>query len=188
MSMIVPIFLAVWLWDEQITGYQVVGIVVALLGLSLLTRGSARTQRTRGLQAMAIVVLVFGAEGMSQSCIRWVHHAGLDDRMMDVLFVVGLTAGTLGMGFVALQRYRPAPAELLMGAGIGLFNVVALLVILVTLSDRSAAVYFPVVGCTVVILDGLFAHFFWKERLSSLAWLGAGLVVVAMVIVLAKGL
>ncbi len=190
MSIIVPIFLAVWLWDEPISGYQVAGIVVALLGLWMLTRGADSTHgaRARGRRALAIVVIVFGTQGISQSCIRWVHHAGLDDRLMQVLLVVGLTAGTLGMGFIALQRYRPSRAEVGTGVGIGLYNLVALLVILTTLARMDAVVYFPVTGCTVVILDGLVAHLFWKERLNYLAWLGAGLVAMAMVLVLGEEL
>jgi hypothetical protein len=38
-------------------------------------------------------------------------------------------------------------------------------------------------GCTVVILDNLCAHFFWKESLSRLAAAGVALGLVAILLV-----
>ena len=71
-----------------------------------------------------------------------------------------------------------------MGGGIGLFNCIGLVVILIALSRIPGTVYFPTLGCAVVILDNLFAHFHWKERLTRPAVAGAVLAVFSLSLVI----
>jgi drug/metabolite transporter (DMT)-like permease len=113
-----------------------------------------------------------------------VSHAGLDLQKLEVLLVVGWTAGSLGALLVVRPEHRPRRTDLLVGLGIGLYNLVALVAILTALGWLNAAAFFPTVACVSVILDSLTAHFFWKERLGPLAWLGVCLAVVAVVLVL----
>ena len=63
-------------------------------------------------------------------------------------------------------------------------NLVALGTILAALSDLDGTLFFPVNGCLVVLLDGLFAHFWWRERLGQLGAFGVGLAALAMLLVL----
>ncbi len=60
----------------------------------------------------------------------------------------------------------------------------ALGTILAALSDLDGTLFFPVNGCLVVLLDGLFAHFWWRERLGQLGAFGVGLAALAMLLVL----
>ena len=71
-----------------------------------------------------------------------------------------------------------------MGAIIGLLNLMALVVILLALRQIPGTVFFPAVGCTVVVMDQLSAHFIWKEPVTVPARWGALLAVVAMFLVL----
>ena len=71
-----------------------------------------------------------------------------------------------------------------MGIGIGVFNAVALAVFLATLARFQSAQFFPVAGCATVIMDNLFAHFVWRERLALLTAAGAVIGAGAMLLVL----
>ena len=73
--------------------------------------------------------------------------------------------------------------HILGGGGIGLYNLFALAVILTALSQVSSAIFFPMMGCTVVIMDNLFAHFVWKESLSRTAVCGVALGLVSILLV-----
>lgn len=183
MAMIVPVVVGVWVWGETIRMGQVAGIGLAVLALFLMTRSSGRTYRLNGAKSLGLIALVFCCQGASHSCLRWVHYAGLDDQFLKVLPVIGATAGTLGAILIAIRRRRPRGVEMRMGAGIGLYNLVALMVILTTLSQVPGTVFFPVLGCTVVVLDNLSAHFLWKEPLGRPARVGAALAVVAILLV-----
>lgn len=184
LSILVPVGASVWLWDETITGLQLAGIALAVVALILMTRGKSTHSGLSNLRNLALISLVFMSQGLSHCGMRWIHYAGLDDQRQLVLLVIALTAGSLGAVFVLILRLRPRPDDLRMGAGIGLFNMFALLVTLTALSLVPGTVYFPLQGCTVVILDNLFAHFFWKEPLSPRAAVGAGLGAISMLLVL----
>jgi len=187
LSVVVPVIAALCLWQEEAQVVQFLGLGVAVVGLWLVTGSESTHRHHRGLAAMGIVAGVFLLQGTGHSCLRWVSHAGLDDHIFSVLFFVAVTAGILGAMRVAVSGIRPRRPEILMGVGIGLFNLVALATILETLSRFPAIIFFPVLGCTIVILDSLTAHFGWKEKLHRRAWFGVALAVVAIVMVLGVG-
>ena len=127
---------------------------------------------------------MFLLQGLAQVCLRWVHYAGLSEQRLAVLAVTAGTAGTLGALAVALQRHRPRARDLIMGAGIGAYNLVCLAVMLTTLSRVPGTVFFPLHGCAVVILDNVFAHLYWREHLDRWTLAGAALGACAMLLVL----
>lgn len=182
LSMIVPIVIGALLWQEVVSGMQLIGISIALCALLLMSLDRRRETHavSRGFQVL-IAFAVFTAQGASQLCNRWVRPAGLDDHHLEVIIITTSTAALIGSvavllfrGRLARSAFMSAPA-LRMGTGIGLFNGVALVIMLIALSRFDGAQYFPINGCAVVIMDCLFAHFLWKERLSALTVTGAAL-------------
>jgi drug/metabolite transporter (DMT)-like permease len=184
LAILIPIWASVWLWGETLTPAQGGGIALALVALALMTRGQTSSRRLSPLRGFGLLALIFAGQGIAFCGMRWVHYAGLDARFLQVLLFISLTAGALGALFILWQDRRPRRQDLLMGAGIGLYNLLALSVNLVALSKVPGTLYFPLQGCAVVILDNLFAQFWWKEPLSRPAMAGAALGVLAMILVL----
>ena len=184
LGILLPIAIAVWLWGETASTLQIAGITLALLSLILMTRGKNTTGARTSNGHLLLVLLVFGLQGLSQTCLRWVHYADLDPQRQLVLLVTALTAGLLGAFYVVICGHRPQRADLAMGAGIGLFNLICLVVILTALTQVQGTVFFPLQGCAVVIMDNLFAHFFWKEPLGRTAVTGAALGAISMLLIL----
>jgi multidrug transporter EmrE-like cation transporter len=182
-AVILPVGASVLIWGEAVTLPQALGIGLALVALILMTYHPAQPGKRIAASALAIVLPVFVLQGLSHTCVRWVHYAGLDDRLPQVLCVIGGTAGVLGALGVVLRRYRPEGRDIRMGVGIGAYNAMALTVILTTLSVVPGAVFFPVLGCAVVVLDNVSAHFYWKELLSRPAVAGVALAVCAIILV-----
>lgn len=184
LAILMPIVASVWLWKETSTYSQVAGIALALVSLVLMTRGKSHTRNLSRSGHLLLIFLVFCLQGISQICLRWVHYAGLDDQRQLVLLVTAFTAGAFGTIAVIFKRRRPTADDLTMGAGIGLFNLIALLAVLTALSQVQGTVFFPLQGCAVVIMDNLFAHFYWKEPLTRPAMAGAGLGALSMLLIL----
>ncbi len=185
LAILVPVVVSVWLWGESLSIMQGAGILLALVSLALIT--SSRSHGVSGpvgAAALLTGLLVFGTQGVGQVCLRWVHYAGLDEQRLTVLMTCAATAGMAGTMVVLLQGYRPRWRDLQMGVGIGLYNLVCLGTILTALSKLDGTLFFPVTGCLVVLLDGLFAHFWWEERLGRLGIFGAGLGALSMLLVL----
>jgi len=112
-----------------------------------------------------------------------VHYKGLDDAFLQVLMLTGATAGVIGGIFILLKKRRPTLPAVKLGIFIGAYNAGALCVILTALSKLPGTLFFPVMGCSVVLLDNLFAHFFWRERLNRFAMAGVCVAILALVLV-----
>lgn len=184
MSIIVPIALGIYLWGEPMAPTQIIGLVFALLALALMTSHSAGGNHIRGLKAFALLALICFWQGISHTCLRSVHYNGLDAMDLQVLLLTGATAGLIGCMVIALKKHRPQMPAIKLGIFIGLYNAVALCVIMTALSHLPGTLFFPTLGCAVVLLDNLFAHFYWKEHLARPAIVGVGIAVVAVLLVL----
>ena len=184
MAMLIPIAASVLIWGETASPLQALGIVLALAALALMTRASGGpANKMSRLGQMALIFLVFCGQGASMTCLRWVRYAGLEGQLLKVIMVTGFTAGTLGILFLLIRRIRPNRIDIGTGVLIGIYNLVGLIALLTALNHVPGTIFFPLLGCTVVTLDNLAAHFFWKERLDRAALFGVGLALAAILIV-----
>ena len=182
LSVLLPIIADVLIWSERVTTVQLSGIAMGLVSLMLMScRG--KTRRQSRWQDLGWAVGVFGSQGVSQIFLQSIHYAGLDPLRLQVLMMTAFVAGMLGSIFVIFRRRRPSGSDLRTGAGIGIYNLLALAAILTALSRMDGTIVFPVHGCAVVILDCVFAHFVWKETISRLALIGAVLGAFSMLLV-----
>lgn len=184
MSIAVPVALGIWLWREPVVPSQFGGIILAFPALVLMTSGAGRNVRAAGGRTFGLLFAVFLAQGMSHSCLRSVHYAGLDGEFVQVLTVMGATAGAIGYVFIAGRMHRPKRPEFVTGIGLGAYNALSLSVIMIALSLLPGTLFFPATGCSVILLDNLSAHFFWKERLNRLSAAGVALAILAVALVL----
>ncbi len=183
LSILVPIVAGVVLWGEDLSVLQVVGIVMAVVGLVLMTLGPKLTGQIVKKQGLWMVVPVFFAQGFSHVGMRSVEYAGLSDQRVPLLCVISFAAGVLGVLVVLFKQHRPTLKDLRTGALIGLWNMFALYAVFTALSILPGTVYYPISGCAIVILDNLAAHFLWKESLSRPAVMGAFLGASSMILV-----
>ena len=184
MSIVVPIMLGIYLWDESMAPTQFVGLFLALGALALMTSHPDRTAKFRGIKAFGLLIAICLWQGMSHTGLRSVHYNGLDPVYLHVLMFIGGTAALMGCVVIALKKHRPQRPAVKLGIFIGFYNVLALCVIMTALSKLPGTLFFPTLGCSVVVLDNLFAHFYWKERLARPAIAGVGIAVLAVLLVL----
>ena len=121
----------------------------------------------KGLKSFGLLAIICLWQGVSHTCLRSVHYNGLDDVYLHILMIIGTTAGLIGCLVIAIKRHRPQMPAINLGAFIGLYNALALSVIMTALCQLPGTIFFPTLGCSVVLLDNLFAHFFWKEPLNK---------------------
>lgn len=183
MSIIIPVALGVSLWGESMSTPQFAGLILALFALSLMTTGSGGTHHIRGLKAFGLLALICFWQGISHTCLRSVHYNGLDPFDLQILMITGALAGCIGFGLTAFKKHRPQKPAIKLGIFIGLYNAVALCVIMTALSHLPGTLFFPVLGCSVVLLDNLFAHYYWQEHLPRPAMAGVGFAIIAVLLI-----
>ena len=184
MSIVVPIVLGIYLWGEFMAPTQFVGLLLALGALALMTSHPGRTAQVRGIKAFGLLIAICLWQGVSHTCLRSVHYNGLDPVYLHILTFIGATAGLMGSVVIILKKHRPQGPAVKLGVFIGFYNALALCVIMTALSVLPGTLFFPTLGCSVVVLDNLFAHFYWKERLPRPAIAGVGIAVLAVLLVL----
>jgi drug/metabolite transporter (DMT)-like permease len=182
-AIIVPVFFGVYLWDEPLEVTQAVGLLLALFALVLMTPKAKVNARFTGFRAFGLLGLICLWQGFSHTSLRSVHYKGLDDAFLQVLMLTGATAGLIGAIFILLKKGRPTLPAVKLGVFIGAYNAGALCVILTALSKLPGTLFFPVMGCSVVLLDNLFAHFYWHERLNRPAMAGVCVAILALALV-----
>lgn len=184
MAIVVPVVFGIYLWGEPMTPTQLTGLLLALVALVLMTPRTTLNARFHGLKAFGLLALICLWQGLSHTSLRSVHYRGLDDAFLEVLALTGLTAGLIGCAFIVARRRRPSWPAVKLGVFIGVYNAAALCVILIALSELPGTLFFPALGCSVVLLDNLFAHFFWRERLNRPAVAGVGVAILALALVI----
>jgi len=184
MSIIVPIGLGIYLWGEPMASTQFIGLLFALIALALMTSNATSTTQIKGLKAFGLLALICFWQGLSHTCLRSVHYNGLDAMDLQILLVVGATSGLMGCAVIAFKKHRPQKPAIKLGIFIGLYNAGALCVIMTALSHLPGTLFFPALGCSVVLLDNLFAHFYWKEHLARPAIVGVGIAIISLSLVI----
>ena len=104
LAILIPVLASIWLWGEKVDLTQGAGIALALASLVLMTRSQSGHGRLLGAAGAALTFLVFLLQGISHSCMRWIHYAGLDDQRQHVLLVTAAAAGILGRPIRPGQR------------------------------------------------------------------------------------
>jgi len=182
-AIVIPVGFGVYLWDEPMAPAQLFGLMLTLAALVLMTPRAQEDSRFTGLKGFGLLALVCVWQGLSHTSLRSVHYSGLDDVFLPVLMATGGTAGIIGSLFIASKRHRPTLPAVRLGVFIGAYNAVALCVILTALSKLPGTLFFPALGCSVVLLDNLFAHFYWREHLNRSAVAGVAVAILALFLV-----
>jgi drug/metabolite transporter (DMT)-like permease len=148
-----------------------------------MTSGNGQTRNQSAKGTFGLLALVFALQGVCFTAMRSVHYAGLDRFFMHIIMFAGMTAGLLGFGFVYYRKLRITRSALVLGAGVGLYNTVSMPVVMAALSKLPGTTYFPISACSAVLLDNVFAHYVWGEKLTRPAVSGVFMAILALILI-----
>ena len=146
LSIVVPICLGVFLWNERPNALQVTGVVIALLSLLLISH--QRQSPKEHLQwhwLVPVVMIVFfllaGASRVAQEAFRYECQPA--DRPA-FLFAAFVASAAPALALLAGRRKPIRRSELACGAVMGIANIVQVHFILKALGELPGFVVFPV--------------------------------------------
>lgn len=183
LSILCPILIGVLVWNESPNFYQVLGIGMALLSLSLIG-GSTDSQRpvVRAWLVPAMLIAFFilaGVSRLSQEAFRHICHA--EERSV-FLFTAFSVAAIPSMVALLIRWKRIRWQEWSIGIMLGTVNVLQSHFILKALKEFPGYIVFPVVSAGGLVFTTLFATSFLRERLTFRAYIGIGLATVALLL------
>ena len=178
---VLPVLLSRLIWDEPMppTRWVAVALVPVVMFLLRPNKDSGKRMTLKGDAVLVLVVLMGGT-------VMTIHKAAVvaqvGNQQSLYRFALFTTAALVSVGYVAIRRLPVRPREAKLGLGIGLFNTVGLASTVAGLVAVPAVVFFPVVGCLVIVVNVVLSRVFWKERITprQIVGIAAALIVVVL--------
>jgi len=186
LAVIIPIALAVVVWQERPSAVQWIGIGVSVIAVFLMNapqKGSEESRTTRGTIVMILFFLFAGGAFSSQEVFD--HTAA--PRYAPVFLTSGFVLASLASLLLLLaRRVRPASRELAAGYVIGVANGLQVLFLLRALEQLPAFLVFAISSAGGLVATALAARVTLGERPALLRSIGIGTAAVALVLLQAS--
>jgi len=184
LSVVAPMLLSLFLWQEVPNTWQGVGALLALAALPLLVTGRARNVVAEPLRwGTLLLVGLFLVNGACSSVAKVFHVIGRPEQR-PVFFAFLFATAALYAGTVWRLRSRQWSWDALgVGAFLGLVNAGANFAMIQALDHYSGVVVFPVTAAGGLVFAVLFSAVAWRERPNRWGLLGVALAVVAVALV-----
>ncbi|MCL6273072.1 EamA family transporter [Muricauda sp. 2012CJ35-5] len=188
MSLVIPVAIGVWLYQEHLSTLQVLGIVLALAAVyftSIKSNSMVISKKT-----LILPLLVFLGSGIIDTSIKY-----FEERMLEANEVAIFSSMTFGFaalsGFVFIgykvtkEKVGMNLKNVIGGVLLGIPNYFSIFFLLKALQNESlsSAAIFTINNVAVVMLCTLLAIVLFKERLSIKNWCGIGLAVLSIILV-----
>lgn len=192
LSLVIPFSFSILLYNEVASMGQVLGILLAIVAVTLTCYPSGNTDtirhRSRVLWLMPLVLFV--GSGMLDSLIKYVEQGFLDASNNDRFLVTAFGCAALLGSCAILLKIGPGkegfqPKAVVAGVMIGVpnyFSIWSLVNVLKQYPGRSGMII-PLNNIGIVLLSALAAFAFFRERLSAVNWVGILLSILAITLI-----
>lgn len=192
LSMVIPFLFAIFLYNESVTSFKVLGILIALVAV-LLTCWPKRNDsenKTGNALVWILPTILFIGSGLLDTLIKFVEHQYLNGKNNnDYLVTAFASAGAIGTILLAYKyisgQLRFSVKALLMGIALGIpnyFSIWCLVKVLKDYSNNSSAI-FPINNMGIVLFSTIVAWLAFKEKLTLLNWIGVLLSLAAIALI-----
>ena len=192
LSLIIPVILSVYLYNETVAGWKAIGVALALLAVVLTCYApNANSNKAKASKWVYVFPLIlFISSGLLDALINHVQITFVNEHNNnDYLVSSFFSAATIGSLILAVQFIRKkqifAWKNLLAGILIGIPNYFSIwcLVHFLKESPWQTSASIPVNNMGIVLFSAVVAWLLFKERLTKINWLGILLSLVAIYLI-----
>lgn len=181
MSIVISVSMAFYLYQESVTLFKILGILLALLAIILTNiphDGNPVFKEKMSLKLFFLPFYTWLSMGIIEVVLQYVE-LKVSTESGDLAFVAFLfaTAGILGLIIIALgglfKGFKFEWKNVLGGIALGIPNFASIYFLMKTLGiGWEGSVIFPINNVAIIILSIFLAVVFLKEKLSKLNMLG----------------
>jgi drug/metabolite transporter (DMT)-like permease len=186
MSLLIPVLAGFLLFGDQPQLLKLAGIALALVSFVLIL-WVPRSQVKRSY--ILLPLLIFLGNGINDTLLKYAQHSFLTGPeqiipFLTLLFMISLLAGMLSLFFLPDAR-KPSPLYMSAFAGVvlGLLNWGSTYYFLHGLNSYPVSIFLPSFNAGVVAFSSLMGLVIFRERLSSLNWLGIVIATLAIIFI-----
>ena len=181
LSILLPIVVAIGAFGERPGAAHLTGILLACAALAVLGKGSSPLQDAKrpatGSLVVAAFFLIAGSSRVLQAMFKYLCQPSEQPVFLVCAFVV---SGLAALGLLLWKQKMPTRNEWLLGAGLGITNLLQTWFILKSLESLPSYVVFPVTSAGSLLLTTLAAVWFLKERLRVHSYAALAIAIAAL--------
>ena len=188
MSVIIPIFLGVLLYDETLGIIKIIGIILALIAVYFTSKNETRD--IQKVNNILFPVLVFIGAGTIDSSLKYLqtHHVTVHEigLFSTVTFFCAFCVGIIVLIFLTFRgKIKFSGRTILGGLALGLPNYFSLyyLVKMIEAKAFQSATLFTIHNISIVLVSTFVGILFFKEKISLRNAIGIGLALFALYLV-----
>ncbi len=184
-SLLVPVFISILWYQEVLSTPQWLGILIVFGALFLLLPNKRKLIKEPFSAGWLLVVLFIGT-GVGDASLM-VYETELSSVFSKEIFmgIVFFSAFLIGLTVLILKKnYAIKKEEWIMGAAIGVPNLLTSIFLILALEQLSGAIVYSSVNILTVLGATFVGVFRWKDHFTKLQWAGIGAAVVAILLLL----
>lgn len=182
MSVVIPVIMAVLLFEDTMNWIKVVGIILALVAIHLTTVRKEKTKST-DRRHIWLPILLFAGSGLLDSLLKYNQHHLIEEGDLGFftssIFGMAAVMGTITLLF---KKEKLKLKNIIGGIALGIPNFGSIYFLLHTLNIKGieSSAIFPINNMGVVGLSAIFALVIFREKLSMKNTIGIILAIVAI--------
>ena len=196
LSLVIPFLFSIYLYNEKATFLKIAGVVIALSAVILTCwkkkNGNNNQQKHKPRSALVWIlpVCLFFGSGLLDTMIKYVEQGFLNDdnknTYLITAFAMAAATGLMIILFLIFTgRQRFDYRSIITGICIGVpnyFSIWCLLKVLKNYQGDSSAII-PINNMGIVLLSTVVAWLLFKEKLTTINWVGIVLALVAIALI-----
>lgn len=189
LSLLMPIVIAAFLWEEVPNVAQTWGVALAVAALILIGTGKKARQTERNQESgsktwiiTAVLVGFFLLAGSNRLLQRTLDHVSSKDQLPTFLFAAFVTAAIPSTVMLFRRRRPVSNTELGFGIAMGASNILQSHFILKALTVFEGYIVFPVSSSGGLLLTTFLVTAVFGEKINRRTWTGITIAAVALVL------
>lgn len=194
LSLIIPVILTIVLYNEQVVGWEIVGISLALIAVIFTCypqkNESSNINPVPFLQKIVLPLLVFIGSGFLDALINHVQQTYVAKETNNAFLISGFfSAASIGVIVLLYQYWKKQLVfkvnQIIAGVCIGIPNYFSIWCLVHFLQDSpwETSASLPVNNMGIVLFSTLVAAIVFKEKLSLINWTGIALSAIAIYLI-----
>ena len=187
MSLAIPVLVGVWLYQEQLGLFKILGILLALLAVYFASiKKATRWQR----KALLLPALVFLGSGIIDVAIKYIQNFLVEAPEFPLfsssVFAAAALTGLIFIGIREPSRYlNYGSKNIIAGIALGVPNFFSIYFLLRALNTPklASATVFTLNNTGIVMFTTLLGIALFQERLSRTNWMGIVMAVISILLV-----
>ncbi len=188
MSLVIPVIFGVFLYKEELSIVQILGILLALAAVYFTSVKNGGQQFSK--KALLLPILAFIGSGLIDAFIKYFEEVHLSDEELPIFSaVVFAAAGITGVIYICINSIKkPLKVNfknIVGGITLGVPNYFSIFFLLRALQNEkwTSASIFTINNVAIVMVSTLVGIWFFKESMSIKNWGGIVLAIISIVLV-----